>query len=349
MCRLAYPLGGTWGGGGLWRGCSERSLAGMIALDNGFEEVVGLVADAQASARRLCAATGYVELARGPVDAGALALLGLTGRRGGEVVIGHPQIRRGAIRLIALDGPVAGLSREGGQAWDTGGIFDINMRALPSIAALQRGLVAQGFVAHAPITDWDFGPLAVREVVSSDADGLCIALMERVRPPLQGYDGVSGPASWVFNSTQVVPDFDAARRFYRDSLGWLPVQETEGMAAQGAGANCMGLPLSLAAEIPMRIGIYHPEGRMEGSVEIIQFGLRSVDFSGSEPPLRGWAALRFPVLDLADFIARAQAGGCRIIGPVEMEWRPHGRCIAAAAITPWGARLEAFAAQVTAS
>ena len=313
----------------------------MIALDNGFEEVVAIVANAGASAARLCAATGFVPLAQGSVDGGALALLGISGAAR-EVLIGHPQVSRGRIRLIEIDGQVMGLNREGGQAWDTGGIFDINLRALPSIEDLQRALVAQGFVAHAPITDWDFGPLAVREVVSSDADGLCIALMERVRPPLQGYDGVSGPASFVFNSTQVVPDFAAARHLYHDCLGWLPVQETQSMAAQESGANCMGLPEGLAAQIPMQIGIYHPEGRMEGSVEIIQFGVRGHDFSDREPPLRGWASLRFPVTDLEEFIERAQKGGCRIIGPVEARWAPHRAGMAAAAITPWGARLEAF-------
>lgn len=313
----------------------------MIALDNGFEEAVAIVADAGASAARLCAATGFVPLAQGPVDTGAMALMGLSGAAR-EVLIGHPGVARGRIRLIQIDGPVAGLNREGGQAWDTGGIFDINLRALPSIEALQRAMVAQGFVAQAPITDWDFGAIAVREVVSRDADGLCIALMERVRPPLQGYEGVSGPASFVFNSTQVVPDFDAARRLYHDCLGWLPVQETEGMAAQESGANCMGFPEGVAAGIPMRIGIYQPEGRMEGSVEIIQFGVRGHDFSDREPPLRGWTSLRFPVTDLEEFIERAAQGGCRIIGPVEAQWAPHPAGMAAAAITPWGARLEAF-------
>jgi len=314
----------------------------MIAQDNGFQEIVGLVADAQASADRLKAATGYAELARGPVESGALALLGVVGG-GEEVLIGHPQAGRGHIRLIALsDAAEAGLMREGGQAWDTGGIFDVNLRALPAIDALQRAFVAQGFVASAPITDWDFGTLAVREVVNRDADGLCIAVMERVRPPLQGYEGLRGPASWVFNSTQIVPDFDAARAFYRDVLGWLPVQETDGPAAQASGLNCMGFPVGLAAGIGMRIGIYHPQGRMEGSVEIIQFGVKGLDFSGDGPPARGWACLRFAVGDVLDFAARARGGGCRVIGPVELDWRPHGRHRAVAAITPWGARLEAF-------
>ncbi|WP_237713896.1 hypothetical protein [Novosphingobium sp. Rr 2-17] len=36
----------------------------------------------------------------------------------------------------------------------------------------------------------------------------------------------------------------------------------------------MGLPLGLATQIDMRIGIYHPHGRKECSVEIIAFDCR---------------------------------------------------------------------------
>ncbi|MBC2669874.1 VOC family protein [Novosphingobium piscinae] len=309
-------------------------------LDNGFAEAVAIVADVDASTARLCAATGFAR--RGPggaVPAGALALLGLDEGTGGrEVLLGHPDSARGAIRLIQLDGPTAPRLRDGAQAWDSGGIFDINLRALPSIEALHARFAAQGFLARAPITDWDFGPLAVREVVEDDADGLAIALMERVRPPLAGYEGLRGPASWVFNSTQVVADFDLARRFYTKTLGWQVVQETEGMAAQPGGRNCMGLPLGLAADLPMRIGIYHPAGRMEGSVEIIAFGCPTLDFADRAPPLRGWAALRFPVRDLAAVLRRLD--GQRVIGPVAFDCAPHGRVQAAAVVTPWGARLE---------
>lgn len=313
----------------------------MIAIDNGFEEAVGLVADCEDSARRLCAATGYLIRHRGDAPAGALALLGLpTGTQGREVLLGHRDASRGGIRLIALAGEPAAPMRDGGQAWDTGGIFDVNMRALGSIDALHAAFTGAGFVSPAPIVDWDFGPLAVREVVEKDADGLCIALMERVHPPLAGYDAIGGPASWVFNSTQVVADFDAARAFFVDGLGWLPVQETSGPAGLGDGANCMGLPLGLAGQIDMRIGIYHPQGRMEGSVEIIAFGCVSRDFSHSSPPGRGWASLRLPVSDLAAMVARLGAAGCVMGDEVEFDWAPHGRVRAVCATTRWGARFE---------
>jgi len=307
----------------------------LSALDNGFAEAVAIVADAASTASRICAATGFVHRHSGPASTTTLALLGLGPERSGhEVLLGHSTAERGAIRVIQLDGPPAPRLRDGAQAWDSGGIFDVNLRALPSIEVLHAAFAANGFLARAPITDWDFGPLAVREVVEDDADGLCIALMERVRPSLTGYENVAGPASWVFNSTQIVSDFDAARAFYTQTLGWQAVQETDGMAGQPGGANCMGLPLGLAETLPMRIGIYHPRGRMEGSVEIIQFGCATLDFSHRAPPMRGWASLRFAVSNLAAVLDRAT--GCAVI-------RPEGeRC--AALVTPWGARLEFFEA-----
>lgn len=308
------------------------------ACDNGFVEAVALVADAGQSARRLAGATGYVAVHGGPVAPPDLALLGLEPHRSGEqVLLRHPQSRRGAIRLIALDGPPEPRRRDGAQAWDTGGIFDVNLRALPSIEALHAAFSAHGFHARAPITDWEFGSFCVREVVEDDADGLCIALMERVRPPLTGFESLSGPASWVFNSTQIVPDFDQARHFYRDVLGWQAVQETDGMAAGPGGHNCMGLPLGLAGSISMRIGIYQSQGRMEGSVEIIAYGCGALDFSQAAPSMRGWASLRLVVSDLAGLVARVCAADPGLIAAdVRL---PTGRR-AVAIVTPWGARLE---------
>lgn len=313
----------------------------MISQDNGFEEVVGLVADSQSTAQRLASALGYRLVHEGHVPSGALGLMGLDRQAAArEHLVAHPDAARGAIRLISLAGACQPLMRDGAQAWDSGGIFDINIRALDNIETLHAALGRAGHRAHAPITDWDFGALSVREVVETDADGLCIALMQRVHPPLAGYEGIGGNASWVFNSTQVVRDFDAARALFVDHLGWLPVQETEGFAGNDGGANCMGLPPSLAGAIPMRIGIYQARGRMEGSVEIISFGCGGNDFSQARPPRRGWAGLRLPVSDLAAFAAAMRAAGCEVGAVETFDWAPHGAVKAVAAITPWGARFE---------
>jgi catechol 2,3-dioxygenase-like lactoylglutathione lyase family enzyme len=313
----------------------------MIARDNGFQEVVGIVADVEESARRLCGALGFAERHRGVVPAEAMALLqpgsAATAR---EVLIGHPESHRGNIRLVEFAGAPGGRMRDGAQAWDPGGLFDINIRALTGIEELHHVFGLAGFLSPAPITDWDFGTLSVREVVENNADGLAIALMERVSPPLTGYESVTGPASWVFNSTQIVPDFATARAFYVGALGWKIVQESD--LVHENGRNCMGLPLGLAPGIKAKVGIYQAQGRMEGSVEIIAFDFAGIDFSAAAPPDRGWAALRFPVSDAAAFVAQAENGGCDVTAIAEFDWAPHGKVRAGSVRTPWGARLEAM-------
>lgn len=315
----------------------------MIALDNGFQEVVGIVADADEASRRLAPALGYDISYAGDLAAPLGAAWGAGPvAQAREVLIVHPEVARGAIRLLSFGGEPRPLMRDGAQPWDTGGIFDINIRALDDIETLHQALGRAGHRAFAPITNWQFGALAVREVVENDSDGLCIALMQRVSPPLQGYEGIGGNASWVFNSTQIVADFAQARALFVDHLGWVPVQETEGFAGNAGGVNCMGLPLSLAEQIPIQIGIYQAQGRMEGSVEIISFGLGGHDFSEACAPLRGWAALRFPVSDIDGFARAMVAGGCEIVDASCIEWAPYGSAELVAAVTPWGARLEAL-------
>ncbi|WP_310532289.1 VOC family protein [Novosphingobium sp.] len=313
----------------------------MISLDNGFQEAVAIVADMRASSARLRDTLKFKASHSGAVPAPALDLLGFAGGEGSEVLLVHPDSERGAIRLIEVHGDPLPRTRDGGQSWDPGGIFDINMRALQGIEPLHRALSLSGFSSPAPITDWDFGPLSVREVVEADADGVVIALMERVAPMLQGYEGIGGPASWVFNSTQIVPDFAAARAFYCETLGWQVVQETQ--LQHPDGRNCMGLPVRLAPGIGAQVGIYHPHGRMEGSVEIIAFDCGGIDFSDAAPG-RGWACLRFMVSDAASMLERAGQGDCTVTPLVELDWQPHGRCLAGSIRTPWGARLEVLQA-----
>lgn len=313
----------------------------MISFNDGFQEVVAIVKNCDDTARRLQAIFGFEILAEGAVDAAALVLLGLDANWSArDVLVGDPAQQRGYIRLISVADQRLPVGRDGGQAWDSGGIFDFNIRALRSIEDVQSKMTDEGFVGHAPVTHWQFGPLDVKEVVLSDADGLCIALMQRLAPPLTGYEQVEGPVSYVFNSTQVVRDFDAARAFYVDHLGWQVVQETT--MKQSQSVNCMGLPLDVARDREMRIGIYQPNGKMEGSVEIIAFDLEGLDFSDAPAAARGIAALRFPLSDPQAMLDKAAAAGCQIEPLQQTEIAPYGKVEMGALVTPWGARFQPF-------
>ena len=313
----------------------------MIAFNNGFQEVVVLVAESQRSAQRLQAIFGFEILATAAVQPAALALLGLDPAwTAEEILLGDAAQQRGYIRLISVQGQRLPVERDGARAWDSGGIFDFNIRALRSIEDVQSKMTDHGFVGHAPITHWQFGPLDVKEVVLSDADGLCIALMQRLAPPLTGYEHVAGPVSYVFNSTQVVRDFDAARAFFVDHLGWQVVQETT--MKQSQSVNCMGLPLDVARDREMRIGIYQANGKMEGSIEIIAYDVEGLDFSDAPAASRGIKAVRLPLSDPQAMLDKAEAAGCQMEPLRVVEIAPYGKVEMGAFITPWGARFQPF-------
>ncbi|SFO02931.1 hypothetical protein [Sphingomonas sp. OK281] len=313
----------------------------MIALDNGFDEATAIVLEVDASIARLNAIFGYRTIWRGQAAPATLELMGIDPSwTADEALIGDPAQGRGNIRLFAFPGRDTGVMRDGAQAWDSGGLFDINIRALSAIEPIHAAMTRHGFCAFGPLTAWDFGALSVKEVVSRDADGLAIAVMQRMAPPLTGYDDAIGDTSYVFNSTQVVPDFDAARAFYVDALGWSVVQESTW--AHASGDNCLGLPLDVARVRDLKVGIYQANGRNEGSVEVLEYTAESLHFAEAGPPARGWATLRFPMSDIEGFLVSAARGGCTILPPRVIRMEPWGDVTAAAAVTPWGVRLEAF-------
>ncbi len=310
-------------------------------VGNGFNEALAIVADADASAARHCRVFGYSRIWEGDSCPATLQQLGVPGAMGREVLIGDPSQGRGFIRFLEIVGRDDPARREGGNPWDEGGIFDVNVRALGPLEVLDRAMKREGHVAFGPLTAWDFGELSVKEAVLRDSDGLAFAMMERVAPPLKGYEHVAGNASYVFNSTQLVRDFDAAHSFFVDALGWGTVMETDSVHENG-GLNCLGLPLDVARNTRMRIGIYQQQGLNEGSVEIVSLALEGMDFTRERAPMRGWASLRFPVEDVADALCRAEAAGAEIAAIRRVTLNPFGEAEMGAATTRWGARLEFY-------
>lgn len=308
------------------------------ALDNGYDELIAIVANAEASAERLCDILGFKVEDIGSAEQGLLSLHDLDPTSGWrEVVIGQPQCDRGRIRLWQAQGDVAPVRRMGAQAWDVGGLFDVSLRSLGPIDDLLANFCRNGFSAMAPVADFNMGGLDVREALARDGDSLCFAVAERVSPPLQGWDHVKGPVSNPFNSVITVEDLDEGRQFFVDGLGWTALVDTT-LVHEG-GHNVMGLPLDIARDKQVRLAIIQQQGRMEGSIELIAYPCEGHDFRNDQPHWRGLASLSFPVSDLDAVLVRAEGAGGRIIAARPVDRGVHGKGRAAAVITPWAARL----------
>ncbi len=308
------------------------------ALDNGYDEVVVIVADAEATAGRLGAVLGYVRESCGNPDASFLDLHAIAPADGWqELVIVQPQAGRGRIRLLQSPGSVPPVRRMGARPWDIGGFFDISLRSLGPIDDLLAGFCRNGFAAHAPVTRFSMGGTDVLEALAHDGDGLCFAMVERLSPPLTGWDHIDGPASNPFNSVIPVDDMEAGRRFVTEVLDWTVLVDT--VLTHEGGRNVMGLPLDMARECDVAVLIAQARGQMEGSVELIRYPCEALDFRSDRPDWRGFASLCFPVSNLATLLARAENKGAEIGAARPVRWGSNMIVRAGWVMTPWAARL----------
>jgi catechol 2,3-dioxygenase-like lactoylglutathione lyase family enzyme len=314
-------------------------------LDNGYDEAVCVVADAATTAQRLGAVLGYRVERSGSLHASFLALHGIAPDSGWtSLTIAQPQAGRGRMRLLQPPGPVPPVRRMGARPWDVGGFFDLSLRSLGPIDELLGAFCRNGFVAHAPVTRFAMGGTTVLEALAQDGDGLCFAMVERLSPPLTGWEHIAGAAGNPFNSVITVDDIDAGRRFVTDVLGWQLLVDTA-LSHQG-GYNVMGMPIDLARAHDVHVGIAQAQGRMEGSLELISYPCEPLDFRSDKPGWRGIASLCFPVSDLAAVLGRAQECGAATGAARTVHWDAQGTQVQAGWImTPWAARLVFYEGQ----
>lgn len=201
---------------------------------------------------------------------------------------------RGYVRLVEFSGAEPAYMRLDSQAWDTGGIYDINIRARDLDAAASK-LRRIGWQAKAPVNQFSFGPFVVKEWIVRSPDGFELALIERIKPELKGWPLMKA-MSRSFNSTQIVKDMSTSMHFYEKVLGFQRYLEHKG-ASKVAGPNVLGMPQNSARQVEREIYILSPDKSNEGSIELLQFhGLDGADYSQtSHFPNLGIGLLRLPV------------------------------------------------------
>jgi len=313
------------------------------AMPDGFHEAVVSVSDLEAAARFYQEVAGWEIIYLGSGNTELASHWGLGPDQViREALLKNPGADRGYLRLVNFPGVERRQIRSAAQSWDTGGIFDVNVRVL-DIDAKFSELRRWGWQFYSEPVRFEFGPFVVREVLAKGPDGIVFAMIERVQPPLEGWRNLR-EFSNIFNSTQVVRDFDSSLVFYRDTLGFTVYLEHEG-PSEDPGPNVLGLPHNLATEIPRRLVILSPDGSNAGSVELISFvGAAGADFSDhAVPPNLGILALRFPVADLEGYRKRlAERGVEPIRGPSTITIEPYGEVEMMTISAPEGAWLEFY-------
>lgn len=316
---------------------------GESLVSGGYQEAVFSVSDIGAYESVFVDVAAWEVVERGEIPRAQLNAWDLPASAGGrEVILRNPGATRGYVRLLEFSGVEQQQIRSNAQSWDTGGWFDVNSRTL-SMASTFAKLQRRNWQSGSDPVEFSFGPFVVKEWLARGPDGIVMAVIERVAPPLEAWPNIHG-LSRLFNATQIVPDIDAARQFYIEKLGFSAYLHHDA-ASKEPGPNVLAIPHNLATEIVRHVSIVHPQGSNEGSVELLSFdGLDGADFSSrAVPPNLGILMLRFPVTDIMAFEAHVRRENIEVIyAPITLTIEPYGDVKAMAIRGPGGAWLEFF-------
>ena len=146
-----------------------------------------------------------------------------------------------------------------------GGLFDINMRTVDSDWS-HDFLQSHGWQPLVDPVAWRFGDIETKEGLYIQDDGIVLAVMERLQPPLPTvtFDRMSD----VFNATQMVRNVDQTIAFF-NYLGFERFIHHQG-PLPGAGPKVLQLEHHPENTGDVHLAILHPEGRMEGSLELVE-------------------------------------------------------------------------------
>lgn len=307
----------------------------------GFQEVIFSVSNIEAAEDFYLRVANWECIFRGATSREQLNYWGLgLEAQAHEVVLKNPGDQSGYLRLIQFQNVPQVQIRSSGKPWDSGGIFDVNMRSKDLAATFQEFQQA-GWNGHSDPVRFQFGKFDVSEVAMQGPDGIVIAMMQRHAPPLEGFPHLK-KLSHIFNSTHIAKDIDAAYDFFINKLGFKVYLQVEGKN-RAPGKNVLGLPQNTNAQVELPVFIVHPDGTNLGSIEFLKVkGLEGEDFSArAVPPNLGILMIRFPVEDAAEYLRLLKGRGVEpYIDIQELSISPYGKVKVFVLRSPDGVWLE---------
>jgi len=259
-----------------------------------------------------------------------------------SVILKYTDYDAGMIRLISFSNIKQRHIRSSAQSWDTGGIYDIDLRTT-NIEQKVEEFQSLGWTGYSDVKKYLFNEFHVSEILMKGSEDMVVALIERHAPALEGYPNLTG-LSHVFNSAQVVRDLEVSKRFYLEQLGFNIFSEYVGENGED-GPNIFGIPHNIHPSVTRKLCIVSPSDKNQGSVELVQLeGLRGRDFSEyAVPPNLGILMLRYPVQNLPAYINFLKNNKVDIhTGPSTIMIEPYGKAKAIVVRSPDGAWIEFF-------
>ncbi len=256
-----------------------------------------------------------------------------------EVLLYNPGTKEGFLRLVSFSNIDQTQIRASAQTWDTGGIFDINVRT-KDMSNFYSDILNVGWHGYADPLRYTFGEYEVTEVLLKTPEGATVAVMERHRPALVGFEFER--ISRIFNSSIITDDIEKSRDFYINKLGFKMFFQTPG-DQRPHGPNVLGIPPNINGDITVPVDIYRPDIDSFGSIEVLELKqLRGKDCSaGAKPPNLGLVMLRFPVRDVAVYVEELEQKGVSLNAPVQtIDIHPYGKTKTFSVRSPEGAWLE---------
>ncbi|MDB4293035.1 VOC family protein [Maribacter sp.] len=257
-----------------------------------------------------------------------------------EAVLHNEGDHEGFVRLIQFNNVEQRQIRSATNVWDTGGIFDVNMRT-PDMDSWYRELQDEGWNGVSEPKRYIFGPYDVSEVLMKGPDGIVIAFMQRYAPPLVAFDHMK-KTSRVFNSSVIVSDMEASYDFFINKLGFNMFFQTPGLD-RAAGHNVIGIPPNVNQDITVPIDIVRPDKDNFGSIEYLHTNeLKGRDCAEfAKPPNLGILMYRFPVRDADAYAATLVERGVHLNSEVHtLSVPPYGNLKIFSVRSPDGVWIE---------
>ena len=279
----------------------------------GFQEVVFSVTDLALATQFYQKVVGFEIIHQGKATARQIDFWQLPKETEvEEVILGNKGDNKGYLRLLKFYHIDQEQIRSSAHSWDSGAIFDINLRS-KDLNAIFKEFQENGWNGVSDPIRYQFGPFDVSEVLMKGPDGIVIAMMERHAPPLEGFPNLK-KLSHVFNSSHICKDVDVTLDFFTNKLGWKVYMQAQS-TGRNAVENVLGFPYNINPSIELPVYIVHPKGNNLGSLEFIQVkGLTGKDFGDkAKPPNLGILMYRFPVSNAIAYAEELKTNGVNLL------------------------------------